>query len=394
MNYNLIFDLALIIIVCKSLSILMKKIAVPQVVGLIIAGLLIGPNVLGFVDKSPELTFLAEIGVLLLMFSAGLETDLKEIKNTGLVSLLVAALGVIVPLGGGFLLYSVFYGFGNFGSSKFLSAIFVGTIMTATSVGITVEVLKEMGKLKSKVGTIILSAAIIDDVIGIVILAFVSGLKDTSINPTIVLGKTLAFFVFAILAGFIIHKIFVWLEKYWDHHIRVPIFALGICLIYSWAAEALFGIADITGAFMAGVIISTVKPASEYTDTKININSYMFFTPVFFASIGIKITIGLENITGKVLIFSLLFAVVAMACKLVGCFSAARLSRFNCRDSLKIGAGMMARGEVALIVATKGMEAGVFDPLLFTAVITLIILSSISTPIILKALYKENKICK
>lgn len=388
MDYSLIFDLALILIVCKTLSILMKKIAIPQVVGLIIAGLLIGPNVLGIVDRSPELTFFAEIGVLLLMFSAGLETDLKDIKSTGLVSLFVAALGVLVPLGGGYLLYSLFYGFGAVGSPQFLTAIFTGVIMTATSVGITVEVLKEMGKIKSKVGTIVLSAAIIDDVIGIVLLAFVSGLKDTSINPLTVAGKTFAFFVCAVVAGFVIHKIFLWLEKRWDHHARVPIFALSICLLFSWAAEEIFGIADITGAFMAGVIISTVKPASEYTDTKININSYMIFTPVFFASIGIKITIGLENLTSKILIFSVLFALVAMACKLIGCFGAAKLCRFNCRDSLKIGAGMMARGEVALIVATKGMEAGVFDPLLFTAVIALIVISSITTPVILKALYK------
>ena len=139
---------------------------------------------------------------------------------------------------------------------------------------------------------------------------------------------------------------------------------------------------------MAGVIISTVKPASEYTDTKININSYMIFTPVFFASIGIKITIGLENLTSKIIIFSVFFALVAMICKMVGCFVAAKLSKFSTRDSLKIGAGMMARGEVALIVATKGMESGVFDPLLFTAVIALIVISSVTTPVILKALYK------
>ncbi len=388
MDYSLIFDLAVILIVCKTLSIIMKKIAIPQVVGLIVAGLLIGPNVLGIVDKSPELTFFAEIGVLLLMFSAGLETDLKDIKSTGLISLFVAALGVVVPLGGGYLLYSLFYGFGAVGSPQFLTAIFTGVIMTATSVGITVEVLKEMGKIKSKVGTIILSAAIIDDVIGIVLLAFVSGLKDTSINPITVAGKTFAFFVCAIVAGFIIHKIFIVLEKYWDHHVRVPIFALSICLLFSWAAEEIFGIADITGAFMAGVIISTVKPASEYTDTKISINSYMLFTPVFFASIGIKITIGLENLTSKIIIFSVFFALVAMICKLIGCFAAARLSKFSTKDSLRIGAGMMARGEVALIVATKGMEAGVFDPPLFTAVIALIIISSVTTPVILKSLYK------
>ena len=179
MDYGIIFDLAVILFTCKVLSIFMRHIKVPQVVGQIIAGLLIGGNLLSIIDKSEPLVFMAEIGVLMLMFSAGLETDLKEIKSTGAVALLVAAMGVIVPLGAGYLLYSGFFGFAAVGTNQFWTAIFIGVIMTATSVGITVEVLRELGKLKSKVGTIILSAAIIDDVIGIVLLAFVTGLSKS-----------------------------------------------------------------------------------------------------------------------------------------------------------------------------------------------------------------------
>lgn len=392
MDYSIIFDLAVILFTCKVLSIFMRHIKVPQVVGQIVAGLLIGGNLLNIVDKSEPLVFMAEIGVLMLMFSAGLETDLKEIKSTGAVALFVAAMGVIVPLGAGYLLYSGFFGFAAVGTKEFWSAIFIGVIMTATSVGITVEVLRELGKLKSKVGTIILSAAIIDDVIGIVLLAFVTGLSNSNggglTAAGIVILKTVLFFICSAVAGVILHKIFYWLEKYRPHTRRVPIFSLVTCLMFSWAAEAIFGIADITGAFVAGVIIRTVKGAVEDTSRKLDISSYMIFTPVFFASIGIKVTIEFANITSTLLIFAICFAIVAMAAKAVGCFGASRLARFNNKDSLRIGVGMMARGEVALIVATKGVESGVLSSEFFIAVIALIIMSSVLTPVLLKGMYK------
>ena len=394
MDYGIIFDLAVILFTCKVLSIFMRHIKVPQVVGQIVAGLLIGGNLLSIVDKSEPLVFMAEIGVLMLMFSAGLETDLKEIKSTGAVALLVAAMGVIVPLGAGYLLYSGFFGFAAVGTNQFWTAVFIGVIMTATSVGITVEVLRELGKLKSKVGTIILSAAIIDDVIGIVLLAFVTGLSKSDGGGLgaagLVVLKTVLFFVCSIVAGIILHKIFYWLEKYRPHTRRVPIFSLVTCLIFSWAAEAIFGIADITGAFVAGVIIRTVKGAVEDTSRKLDISSYMIFTPVFFASIGIKVTIEFANISSTLLIFAICFAIVAMLAKAVGCFGAAKLARFGKKDSLRIGVGMMARGEVALIVATKGVEGGVLSSEFFIAVIALIIMSSVLTPVFLKALYKNN----
>ena len=394
MNYSIIFDLAIILFTCKVLSIFMRHIKVPQVVGQIIAGLLIGGNLLHIVDKSEPLVFMAEIGVLMLMFSTGLETDLKEIKSTGAVALLVAAMGVIVPLGAGYLLYSGFFGFAAVGTNQFWTAVFIGVIMTATSVGITVEVLRELGHLKSKVGTIILSAAIIDDVIGIVLLAFVTGLSNSEGGGMgaafVVILKTILFFVCSIIAGIILHKIFYWLEKYRPHTRRVPIFSLVTCLLFSWAAEAIFGIADITGAFVAGVIIRTVKGAVEDTSKKLDISSYMIFTPVFFASIGIKVTIEFANISSTLLIFAICFAITAMLAKAVGCFGAAKVAKFGKKDSLRIGVGMMARGEVALIVATKGVDAGVLSSEFFIAVIALIIMSSVLTPVFLKTLYKEK----
>ncbi|MBO7515762.1 MAG: cation:proton antiporter, partial [Lachnospiraceae bacterium] len=178
MNYGIFKDLAIIFVAAKFLGIMARRVKAPQVVGEIIAGLLIGPAVLKIVNKSDFLEQMAEIGVVLLMFMAGLETDLKELIKTGPMALLVAMAGVFVPLGGGFLLSSVFHGFAPVGSEEFFRSVFIGVIMTATSVSITVETLRELGKLRGKVGTTILSAAIIDDVIGIIVMTVVIGVRD------------------------------------------------------------------------------------------------------------------------------------------------------------------------------------------------------------------------
>ena len=180
--YSVFKDLAIIIIFAKGFGILARKCKAPQVVGEIIAGLIIGPSILGLVQQTEFLTEMAEVGVVLLMFSAGLETNLKDLMKTGPIAFLIACAGVFVPLVGGALLYMGFYGMAPWGSENFYQAVFVGVIMTATSVSITVESLKEMGKLKGKVGTTILSAAIIDDVIGIIVLTFVIGFKNPEIG--------------------------------------------------------------------------------------------------------------------------------------------------------------------------------------------------------------------
>jgi len=206
--YNVFKDLGIIIIFAKLFGILARKCKAPQVVGEIIAGLIIGPSILGLVQQSDFLVQMAEVGVVLLMFSAGLETDLKELMKTGPIALLIACAGVFVPLIGGALLYMGFYGMAPWGSEKFFMAVFMGVIMTATSVSITVQSLKEMGKLKGKVGTTILSAAIIDDVIGILVLTFVIGFKNPQSNPTGVVLSTLLFFLLAFAVGTIVYRIF------------------------------------------------------------------------------------------------------------------------------------------------------------------------------------------
>lgn len=385
--YSVFKDLAVIIIFAKMFGIIARKCKAPQVVGEIVAGLLIGPCVLGFVQQTDFLTEMAEVGVVLLMFSAGLETNLKELLKTGPIAVLIACAGVFVPLLGGTLLYMGFYGTAPWGSEKFYQAVFIGVIMTATSVSITVESLKEMGKLKGKVGTTILSAAIIDDVIGIIVLTFVVGFKSPDSNPGRVVLNTILFFVLALVVGFILYKIFKRLDDKYPHTRRIPIMSLALCFSFAYIAEKYFGIADITGAYVAGIILCSIRDSS-YVEEKMEISSYMIFGPVFFASIGLKTNI--ENVNGDILLFSLGFVLVALLTKIIGCGLMAKLCRFKAADSLKIGVGMMTRGEVALIVAQKGLSVGLLTPVYFTSVILLIIVSSISTPIILKILYAKS----
>ena len=387
-SYSILKDLAIIIIAAKLFGILARKCKAPQVVGEIIAGLLIGPSILGLVDQSDFILQMAEIGVILLMFSAGLETALKELMKTGPIAALIACAGVFIPLVLGALYYMVFYGFAPWGSNEFYEAVFIGTILTATSVSITVQSLKEMGKLKGRVGTTILSAAIIDDVIGIIVLTFVIGFKNPDSKPSTVVINTILFFVLAVGVGFISYKIFKWIDKRYPHTRRIPIAGLAYCFIMSYVAEQYFGIADITGAYVAGIILCSIND-SEYIERKIDINSYMLFGPVFFASIGLKTD--LNDVTGGILLFAVGFVIVGLISKIIGCGLMARICRFKGKDALKIGVGMMTRGEVALIVAQKGLSMNLIDPVYFTAVILLIIVSSISTPIVLKFLYSRDK---
>lgn len=386
--YSIFKDLAIIIIFAKFFGVLARKCKAPQVVGEIIAGLLIGPCVLGLVQQSDFLTGMAEVGVVLLMFSAGLETDLKELMKTGPIAFLIACCGVFVPLVGGTLLFMGFYGTAPWGSEKFFTAVFIGVIMTATSVSITVQALKELGRLKGRVGTTILSAAIIDDVIGIVVLTFVIGFKNPDSNPGKVVLNTVLFFVVAIVVGFILYKIFRKLDDRYPHTRRIPIMGLALCFAFAYIAETYFGIADITGAYVAGIILCSIRDSS-YIDEKMEVSSYMIFGPVFFASIGLKTNI--DSLDGKILLFSLGFVLVALITKIIGCGLMARICRFSAADSLKIGVGMMTRGEVALIVAQKGLSVGVLSPVYFTSVILLIIVSSVLTPIVLKLLYSKDK---
>lgn len=385
MEYSILKDLALIILFAKIGGMLARRLRAPQVVGEIIAGLLIGPSMLGLVQQSDAVSLLSEIGVIMLMFGAGLETDLKEMVKTGPIALLIACCGVFVPLAGGYLLYSCMYGFAPVGNDEFYRALFIGTIMTATSVGITVQALRELGVLKGRVGTTILNAAIIDDVIGIIVLTFVLGMKDPTVNPGTVILKTILFFLFCGVVGYLAYLLFRWMDMQAPHHRRIPIYALALCFGFAYIAEEFFGIADITGAYVAGIILCSIQD-SDYISRRMDITEYLLFGPVFFAGIGLKTD--LSDFSPQMLAFCIGFVVVALITKIIGCGLTAKACRFSWKDSLKVGIGMMTRGEVALIVSQKGLAAGLLDAAYFTPVILLIIVSSIATPILLKLLYK------
>ncbi|MCM1266694.1 MAG: cation:proton antiporter [Bacteroidales bacterium] len=389
--YEVLRDLAIIIFAAKFFGVLARKCKAPQVVGQIVAGLLIGPCLLNLVVPSDFITQMAEIGVVLLMFEVGLETDLKELVKTGPVALLIACAGVFIPLILGSLLYMGFYGFAPWGSEAFYRAVFIGTIMTATSVSITVASLQELGKIKGKVGTTIVSAAIIDDVIGIIVLTFVIGFKSPDSHPGMVILKTIVFFIIAIAGGFVLFKVFLVLDERYPHTRRIPIVALAFCFGLSYVAEKYFGIADITGAYIAGIVLCNLSD-NTYIERKVDVSSYMLFGPLFFASIGLKTDFNAMNAT--LLAFCLCFVVVALLAKIIGCGLVAKLCRYSFSDSLKIGVGMMTRGEVALIVAQKGLSAGLLTADYFMAVILLILCSSIATPIVLKFLYNRDDAIK
>ena len=287
MDVGILFDLAILIFSAKALALLARKIGAPQVVGEIVAGLLIGPSVLKLVQVNDAIEIFAEIGVIMLMFAAGLGTDLKQLRRSGIKSFLVALIGVIVPLIAGFALYGLFYGFAAPPAKEFYTALFMGTIITATSVSITVAALSEMGKLSTDVGTTIVGAAVIDDVIGIIVLTCVVGGAGGDGNVGIVLLKIVLFFAVAFLIGLVIHKAMEWLDERHPHTQRIPIYSLAFCFAMAYLAQKYFGIADITGAYCAGIVLCTIKD-TEYVEKKIDISSYMLFGPIFFASIGLK----------------------------------------------------------------------------------------------------------
>ncbi len=389
LSYETFLHLAVILVAAKIFGILARKCHAPQVVGEIIAGLLIGPSVLGIVDNSQLLTYMSEIGVLMLMFQAGLGTNLKDLIHSGPIALLIACCGVLVPLAGGTLLYMAFYGFDSVGSVEFYKALFIGTILTATSVTITVATLKECGKLNSQMGTLIVSAAVIDDVIGIIVLTVVLSTSSPTAGGSLgmTLLKILLFLIFIVAFGFVAYFSFRWIDKRWPHTQRIPILGLALCFFLAYVSEHFFGVADITGAYAAGIILCNIRDA-EYIDSKMNVSGYMLFTPIFFVGIGLKTN--LSTISSTMIVFSVCFVLVALVTKIIGCGAAGLITRHKMKDCLKIGVGMMTRGEVALIVTQKGLSAGIIEATFFTPVILLIIVSSIVTPVVLKALFTEK----
>ncbi len=393
MSYTFFLWLAIILISTKLCGLIVRKLGLPEVVGYLLAGILLGPSVFHVMTISESnvtgafLEDTAELGVAFLMFSAGLDTDMEEMKKNLVASVVTACIGVVVPLIMGTVAFALYFGksFGN--HEELLASVFIGVVLTATSVSITVQTLRELGHLSGKVGTTILGAAVIDDILGIIVLTVVTSLRDTSVSPAMVSVKILAYAVMILLLFFLCNKLEPLLKKQ-NKKQRIGLAALAFCMFMAYISEHFFGIADITGAYFAGLMLSTSK-IRKYVDEKVGGVSTMFFSPVFFASIGIKVTLG--GMSGAVWGFAVVLTVVALLSKIIGCGFGAKICGFNMRESLQVGVGMVSRGEVALIVAEKGRQVGLIDPDMFAPVVLVVIVTTLLTPILLKAVFRERK---
>ncbi len=386
-SYTYLLLLAIILLSTKLFGVLSAKVHLPQVAGALLAGIILGPTGLNVLHSTDFLEKTAELGVIMLMFTAGIDTDIEELKSTGLKACVIAVLGVFVPLlmcGG---LYFVFFR-SAFTVHNVLKAAFVGSIFSATSVGITVETLNEMGKLKSRTGTTLLSAALIDDIIGIIVLSVLSGFSTGDSNVLLVLLKIALFFVFVVVMAFIFHKVFALISKEHWHSRRVAVWAFAFCLVMAYCAEEFFGVADITGAYFAGLTLSNITKSRQFIAKKFTVTSYMVFVPVFFASVGMKTN--LRTMNSQILVFALLLVVGAVISKIIGCGLGAKICKFSSHQSLVIGIGMVARSEVALMVAQKGMNVGMVDESLLPAIILSVIVSALATPIMLKSVISRG----
>ncbi len=384
-TYHFLFEIALILLSTKLLGLLTKRIAMPQVVGALLAGLILGPAMLGVLHETSLMDQLSELGVIVLMFNAGLETDVAELKRSGKAAFVIALIGVLVPLAGGFILASFF----NTGEKAMLENMFIGVILTATSVSITVETLKEIGKLSTKSGNAILGAALIDDVLGIVALTIITSMADSDVSLVVVLLKIIAFFAASLAVGLLLHKLFdKWFGKSGTDKRRFIIVAFAFCLLYAFAAEEFFGVADITGAYIAGLILSKT-PKITYLKNRFETLSYILLSPIFFASIGLKVE--LPQMSGSIILFAVLLMVIAILTKIIGCGLGAKVCKYSNKDALRIGIGMISRGEVALIVANKGISSGIMKAEFFGPVVIVVIVTTIITPILLKLVYKGKE---
>lgn len=390
MSYHYLLDLALILLSTKVFGLITRKFQMPQVVGALLAGLILGPAMLNVLSETRFLSQLSELGVIVILFTAGMGTDIQELKRTGAAGFLVALCGVLVPLAMGTVLAWAAGKTGIIVTNRgFIEDVFVGTVLTATSVSITVETLKELGKLNTKVGNTILAAALIDDVLGLIALTLVSSFAGAKTNVLLVILKIALFFVFAAAVGFIALKLFTKMVEHNDgkNLRRYPVLAFVLCLLMAYCAERFFGVADIIGAYAAGLVIAGT-PKATYINSKFEPISYLLLTPVFFASVGINVDI--SGLNRKVFLFSVLLLFVAIVSKIIGCGLGARLCHFSGRECMQVGTGMACRGEVALIVANRGVALGVLSAVMMTPVIITVVGCAILTPIMLKIVFKKQ----
>ncbi|PQZ59483.1 MULTISPECIES: cation:proton antiporter [Bacillus] len=373
MEFEFFFQIALILLSTKLAGDLSVRLGQPSVLGKLIVGIVIGPAILGWIENSELLTQLSNVGVILLMFMAGLETDLKELNENRNSSLAVAIGGIVLPFVGGYVAGLVM-------GMEQGNAVFLGLLLCATSVSISVQTLRDLGKMKTRESTTMLGAAVFDDILVVILLAFaMSFLGTDDVNLTMVILKKVVFFASIILIGWKgVPAIMRWLSPLRVSESIVSA-ALIICFSFAYFGE-LLGIAGIIGAFAAGIAISQTNYKHE-VEKKVEPIAYAMFVPVFFVSIGMNITF--DGI-GDQIWFILALTVIAVFTKLIGCGFGARMTGFDAKSSAIIGAGMVSRGEVALIIAGTGLSSGLLAQDYFTAIVIVVILTTMITPPMLK----------
>lgn len=367
------FQLAVILLSTKLAGDLSVRLGQPSVLGKLIVGIMIGPAVLGLIDNTDLLKQLSEVGVILLMFMAGLETDLKELNENRNSSLTIAVGGIIMPFLGGYVT-------GLIMGMEQANAVFLGLLLCATSVSISVQTLRDLGKMKTRESTTMIGAAVFDDILVVILLAFaMSFLGAGDVNLTIIILKKVVFFAAIILIGWKgVPMIMRWLSPLRVSESIISA-ALIICFSFAYLGE-LLGIAGIIGAFAAGIAISQTDYKHE-VEKKVEPIAYAMFVPIFFVSIGMNITFtGL----GDKVWFIVILTIIAVLTKLIGCGLGARMTGFDLQSSTIIGSGMVSRGEVALIIAGQGLASGLLAQDYFTAIVIIVILTTMVTPPMLK----------
>jgi len=361
----------------------------PEVLGALVAGVILGPAVLNLVEYTDNIKLLSDLGVIMLMFLAGLETNIDELKKAGKTSFVIALMGVIVPLILGTAAAYLFF-------SDFWENLFVGVILTATSVSITVQTLTELGKLNTKAGVNILGAAVIDDVLGLILISIVLAVSQTlgsgaqgasvAISLALTFGKIIVFCIISVIMIIVFPKFTNKISSDYKHKKDLLAYSIALALLMAFISE-LLGIAAITGAYICGLTLSQFIH-KEYIEKNIKAISSGFLSLIFFASVGLSAEI--KGLSPEVILVTLVMFAVAVIGKLLGCSGAARALKISSKESLQIGVGMISRGEVAIITANIGMQNNIISEEIYIPTLIVVILTTVITPALLKIAFSSN----
>lgn len=380
MEFKYLLDIGLIILVVKIFTMITQKIKMPKVLGGLIAGIVLGPAMLNVVQNSTILEALSKFGIILIMFLAGMETSIKKFISNSNKYVIIAAIGVVVPLILG-TIFSLIY------IQDLKTNLFFGAVITSTSVSITVETLIEMKKIKSSVGLAILGAGVVDDILGILFLTIIMNSGNLHLTTfSLMVLKIILFFGIAVILGLLLFKMFEKIEEKDTKTEQMPTYSIAFALILAYIAERL-GVSGIIGAYIAGLVIGNTEKGRKVKG-KIDLVVHMIFSPIFFASVGLKLTT--LSFSKQVWKFIIIFTAVTIISKIIGNGLGARICGYSKEKAIQIGIGMATRGEVALIIADEAKKIGLINEEVFSIVIITVMLVTLITPILLHYSFKIN----